>query len=268
MISLKNLDFSYDNKNKILDNLNIDFGEQGQIIGIVGPNGSGKSTIFKNIVALEKPTSGFVQVDGVPIKYSKKGLFNLRSQIGMVFQNADHQIFFSNVSEDVSFVLKNLKYSKKQIGERLDWVFKELDMEDIRDRPVQYLSGGQKRRVAIAGVMVMKPKWLLLDEPTTGLDFDGIKRMKNLIKQLMKNGQRFIISSHDMNFMYDICDYFYVIKGGSLLGKGTKQVVFENQEIMTQAQLEIPFIVKLHRKFGTELFENEEELFNSQIKLR
>ncbi|MCH4008614.1 energy-coupling factor ABC transporter ATP-binding protein [Companilactobacillus sp.] len=261
MIRLEHVNFGYDNKSMQLHDINIDFGKSGQSIGLVGPNGSGKSTLFKNIVGLEKPTSGQIFFDDKPIKYNNKSLRELRTKLGMVFQNSDNQIFYPNVQEDVAFVLRNLKLDEATIKERLDWVFKSLDIEDLRDRPVQYLSGGQKKRVAIAGVLVMKPEWILMDEPTAGLDFDGKERMKDLIRQLIQSGQHLIISSHDMNFMYEICDYFYVLSDGKIITEGKKEQVFEDDQAIQEAKLEVPFVVRLHRELGFPLYENQEQLY-------
>lgn len=267
MIRLEHVNFGYDNKSMQLHDININFGKSGQSIGLVGPNGSGKSTLFKNIVGLEKPTSGQIFFDDKPIKYNNKSLRELRTKLGMVFQNSDNQIFYPNVQEDVAFVLRNLKLDDATIKERLDWVFKSLDIEDLRDRPVQYLSGGQKKRVAIAGVLVMKPEWILMDEPTAGLDFDGKQRMKALIKQLIKSGQHLIISSHDMNFMYEICDYFYVLSDGKIITEGKKEQVFEDDQAIQEAKLEVPFVVRLHRELGFPLYENQEQLYaDSNLK--
>ncbi|AKP66221.1 energy-coupling factor ABC transporter ATP-binding protein [Companilactobacillus ginsenosidimutans] len=261
MIKLEHLNFGYDSKSLQLEDINIDFGKFGQAIGLVGPNGSGKSTLFKNIVGLEKPTSGNVFFDGKQLKYNNKSLRHLRTQIGMVFQNSDNQIFYPNVQEDVAFVLRNLKLDEQTIQERLDWVFKSLDIEDLRDRPVQYLSGGQKKRVAIAGILVMKPKWILMDEPTAGLDFDGKERMKDLIIQMLNDGEHLIISSHDMNFMYEVCDYFYVLSHGKVITEGKKEQVFEDDKAIQEAKLEVPYIVRLHRELGFPLYENQAQMY-------
>lgn len=267
MIKLEHVNFGYDSQSQQLHDINIDFGKFGYSIGLVGPNGSGKSTLLKNIVGLEKPTSGKIYFGDKAIKYDNRSLRKLRTQLGMVFQNSDNQIFYPNVKEDVAFVLRNLKLDEREIEKRLDWVFKSLGIEDLQDRPVQYLSGGQKKRVAIAGVLVMRPSWILMDEPTAGLDFDGKERMKNLIKQLISDGIQLVISSHDMNFMYEVCDYFYVLSDGKIITEGKKKQVFEDDQAIRQAKLEVPYIVRLHREIGLPLYNDEEQLFADQ-KLR
>ncbi|MBA1394622.1 ABC transporter ATP-binding protein, partial [Lactobacillus sp. XV13L] len=175
-----------------------------QVIGIIGHNGSGKSTLFLNLVGILEPTSGQIILDNQPIKYNKSGLRQLRRKIGIVFQDSDQQIFYSVVKDDVAFALHNLKLPESEINERVEQVLKQLDIWQLRDKPIQYLSGGQKKRVAIAGILVLKSEWLLLDEPTAGLDTDGRQRMLLLIKRLIVNGQNEILSSHDMDFMYEI----------------------------------------------------------------
>lgn len=267
VIKLEHVNFGYDSQSQQLHDINIDFGKFGHSIGLVGPNGSGKSTLLKNIVGLEKPTSGKIYFGDKAIKYDNRSLRKLRTQLGMVFQNSDNQIFYPNVKEDVAFVLRNLKLDEREIEKRLDWVFKSLGIEDLQDRPVQYLSGGQKKRVAIAGVLVMRPSWILMDEPTAGLDFDGKERMKNLIKQLISDGIQLVISSHDMNFMYEVCDYFYVLSDGKIITEGKKEQVFEDDQAIRQAKLEVPYIVRLHRELGLPLYNDEEQLFADQ-KLR
>lgn len=169
MIELQDLSFSYDNSKTILNHISLSFGAQKQrVIGIMGHNGSGKSTLFLNLVGILKPTSGQILVDNHPIKYNKKGLRQLRRKIGIVFQDSDQQIFYSIVKDDVAFALRNLKLPEEQIEKRVEKVLRQLDIWPLRDKPIQYLSGGQKKRVAIAGILVLNSEWLLLDEPTAG----------------------------------------------------------------------------------------------------
>lgn len=265
MIELRDLSFSYDDKRNILDHISLKIGAgDHKVIGIMGHNGAGKSTLFFNLVGELKPTGGEILVDGQPVEYSKKGLRRLRRKVGIVFQNSDQQIFYSIVKDDVAFALHNLKVPADQIKARVEKVLKELDIWDLRDRPIQYLSGGQKKRVAIAGIMVIDSEWLLLDEPTAGLDPDGRIRMKELIKQLVANGQHIILSSHDMDFMYEMCDYFYLLGGGKIVEEGTRENVFNDEQLLRQNKLEQPWLVKIHQKLGLPLYKSEQELFSQQ----
>lgn len=266
MIELKHLSFSYDDKHKILDDISLKLGgDDRRVIGIMGHNGAGKSTLFLNLVGELRPTAGQILVDGQPIKYSKRGLRNLRRKVGIVFQNSDQQIFYSVVKDDVAFALHNLKLPTSEINERVTRVLKELDIFPLRGRPIQYLSGGQKKRVALAGIMVIGSEWILLDEPTSGLDPDGQQRMKDLIQKLVANGQRIILSSHDMDFMYEVCDYLYLLGKGKILAEGTKQEAFNDEHLLKANKLAQPWLVKIHQKLGLPLYGSEQELFANAV---
>lgn len=265
MIELHQLCFSYDGQHNVLDNISLKLGtDQQQVIGIMGQNGAGKSTLFLNLVGELRPTSGEITIDGQKVKYSKRGLRALRRKVGIVFQNSDQQIFYSIVKDDVAFALHNLKLPDDEIQQRVARTLAELDILELKDRPIQYLSGGQKRRVAIAGIMVIGSEWILLDEPTSGLDPDGRNRMKKLINKLVKNGQKVILSSHDMDFMYEVCDYFYLLGNGKILTSGTRQTVFNDERLLRENNLEQPWLVKLHQKLGLPLYRTEHELFSKQ----
>ena len=262
MIELKHVSFSYDDKHKILDDISMKLGQDNQsVIGIIGHNGAGKSTLFLNLVGELRPTAGEILVDGKKVDYSKKGLRNLRRKVGIVFQNSDQQIFYSIVKDDVAFALRNLKVSNDEIKQRVERVLRELDISNLKDQPIQYLSGGQKKRVAIAGIMVIGSEWILLDEPTSGLDPDGRLRMKKLIKKLIANGQKIILSSHDMDFMYEMCDYFYLLGNNRILKEGNRENVFNDEQLLRENNLEQPWLVKIHQKLGLPLYTTEQELF-------
>ncbi|NMV55147.1 ATP-binding cassette domain-containing protein [Lactobacillus reuteri] len=267
MIELKHVSFSYDDKHKILDDISMKLGQDNQsVIGIIGHNGAGKSTLFLNLVGELRPTAGGILVDGKKVDYSKKGLRNLRRKVGIVFQNSDQQIFYSIVKDDVAFALRNLKVSNDEIKQRVERVLRELDISNLKDQPIQYLSGGQKKRVAIAGIMVIGSEWILLDEPTSGLDPDGRLRMKKLIKKLIANGQKIILSSHDMDFMYEMCDYFYLLGNNRILKEGNRENVFNDEQLLRENNLEQPWLVKIHQKLGLPLYTTEQELFAKQGK--
>lgn len=267
MIELKHVSFSYDDKHKILDDISMKLGQDNQsVIGIIGHNGAGKSTLFLNLVGELRPTAGEILVDGKKVDYSKKGLRNLRRKVGIVFQNSDQQIFYSIVKDDVAFALRNLKVSNDEIKQRVERVLRELDISNLKDQPIQYLSGGQKKRVAIAGIMVIGSEWILLDEPTSGLDPDGRLRMKRLIKKLIVNGQKIILSSHDMDFMYEMCDYFYLLGNNQILKEGNRENVFNDEQLLKENNLEQPWLVKIHQKLGLPLYTTEQELFAKQGK--
>lgn len=265
MIELKHLSFGYEENKPILKDISLKLGDQGNVIGFIGPNGTGKSTLFLNLVGMLKPTSGEILVDDQPVAYTKKALNKLRQKIGIVFQNSDQQIFYSIVKDDIAFALHNLGLPQAEIDQRVDRVLAELDITELKNRPIQYLSGGQKKRVAIAGILVLRSEWLLLDEPTAGLDPDGKHRMVALIKQLIANGQKIILSSHDMDFMYEVCDYFYILRQGTVVKSGKKESVFLDEQLLLDSKLDQPWLVQLHQKLHLPLYPTKEALFSDQV---
>ncbi len=265
MFAVEDLCVSYENQMEILHQLSLRF-DTHQAVGILGANGSGKSTLFAAIVGLLKPTRGRVIYQDQPLDYQKKALYSYRQEVGIVFQEPDHQIFYSIVEEDVSFALKNLGFDQREIDRRLDEVFDLLALQPLRKKPIQYLSYGQKKKIAIASVLVLQTKWLLLDEPTAGLDPTGRKQMIDIIFRLLEKGTKVIISSHDMDLMYEICDYLYILKEGSLVAEGAKGEVFLNEEMLTHAGLEQPWLVKIHQQLQVPLFKNEEEFMEKRVR--
>lgn len=261
MFKIKNLTYQYDKKRKALDNINMDF-DCGDIIGIIGSNGSGKSTLFNNLMGILKSTSGEILYKGNKLKYDKKSLYNLRKEVGIVFQDPEKQIFYSMVYDDLAFALRNIGTDEKIIKEKINKALNAVNGEDFIDRPVHSLSFGQKKRVAIASVIAMENKIILLDEPTAGLDPESTRAIVNIIKSMNKKGIKIVITSHDMNLIYDICDYVYVLNQGKMLIEGSTEDVFVNYEVINEAGLELPWLVKVNKNMNLPLFRKEEDLYN------
>ena len=167
MIETKNLYFKYDNGYEALKNINMEI-RKGQIIGLIGENGSGKSTLFLSILGINKKSSGDILIDGQSISYKKSFIRQYRKKVNMVLQDPDKQIFYSDVYSDMAFGLRNLKLTEDEIEKRITLSLEALEISDLRDKAVHYLSYGQKKRLAIAGVLAMDPEFILLDEPTAG----------------------------------------------------------------------------------------------------
>ncbi|CAH8771950.1 ATP-binding cassette domain-containing protein [Paenibacillus dendritiformis] len=267
MLSTNHLCFEYEDGKRALDDVSIDLAK-GNIIGLVGANGSGKSTLFKLLLGLLKPSSGEVMFHGQPLRYSKKELLSLRTEVGIVFQDPDQQIFYSNVADDVAFALRNLGMGEVEVAVRVNQALATVGAADFRDKPVQYLSYGQKKRVAIAGALVLDTQWLLLDEPTAGLDPEGRQMMMELIRDLAEAGKKILISSHDIDLIYEICNYVYILKQGGVLSEGPETEVFSDAALVREAGLAQPWLVKLHARIGLPLCKTEDELFRRSDKAR
>lgn len=257
MLKISNLYYEYEDKTKALNDINIDT-SKGKIIGIIGANGSGKSTLFLNIMGILKPSKGSIIYNDVPIKYSKSYLREYRKQVNIVFQNPDQQLFYSNVFDDIAFSLRNIGISEDIIKGKVTKSLEQVDGLNLAGKPVHFLSYGQKKRIAIAGVLVMESKVLLLDEPTSGLDPYMTKQMKEIINEISHN-KTIIISSHDMDLIYDICDYIYILKNGSIIGEGEPQKTFLEDNLIEEAYLVKPWLIRIHEKFNIPLFKNEKE---------
>lgn len=260
MLEVKNLTYSYEDGTKALENVNIDL-KKGKKIGIIGANGSGKSTLFLNMIGILKPRKGNILFNGESIKYNKKYLREYRKKVNIVFQDPDKQIFYSNVYDDIAFALRNIGYDEEKIKSRVNKVLKRVGANDFKDKPVHFLSYGQKKRVAIAGILVMDGDVILFDEPTSGLDPLMTREIVNIIEDISKD-KNIIISSHDMNLIYEICDYIYVLEKGKVIKEGLINEVFTEKEILERAGLEEPWLVKIHKRLGLPLFKDEEEFFS------
>lgn len=260
MMKIENLNYYYEDGNHALRDINIDTNGKN-IIGVIGANGSGKSTLFLNIMGILKPKSGSIIFDGKKVKFDKKNLREYRKNVNIVFQDPEMQIFYSDVYDDIAFALRNLDYEEEQINLRVTKALKMVKAEDLIDKPIHFLSYGQKKRVAIAGILALDNKVILMDEPTSGLDPNITSQIKDIIKEISKD-KKIIISSHDMDLMYEICDYIYILSKGEIIKEGRKEEVFLDTEILKKAKLNKPWLVKIHEKLGLPLFKTEEEFLS------
>lgn len=236
--------YQYPDGTKALNEINFNVPE-GKIIALLGPNGAGKSTLFLHFNGILKPTSGFVKIEGVPVNYERKGLKELRQKIGIVFQNPDDQLFAPTVAEDVAFGPLNLDLPKEEVESRVEDALKRVGMEGFENKPPHHLSGGQKKRVAIAGILAMHPKIMVLDEPTSGLDPRGASQIMKLLYKLNKEGITIIISTHDVDLVPLYAYQVYIISEGHIIKEGSPQSVFADVETIRKANLRLPRIAHL-----------------------
>ena len=224
--------------------------EDGEFIGIIGHTGSGKSTLVQHLNGLLKPKSGNIIVSGTDITQSGVVMRDIRRKIGLVFQYPEYQLFEETVEQDVAFGPKNLGLSEEEITERVKEAIElvGLDYEEIRQRSPFDLSGGQKRRVAIAGVIAMKPEVLILDEPTAGLDPKAHQDVLSMIETVHKHENNIIILvSHNMNDIARLADKVLVMDGGRMVLQGTPEEVFAQEEQLTSIGLALPQPAQLMR---------------------
>jgi len=215
-------------------------------IAVIGSNGAGKSTLFKCFNGIFRPTSGAVLVRGEQI--TKANLREVRKFVGIVFQNADDQIFSPTVEQDVAFGPTNLGLDEETIHHRVHEALRLVGIEDIAHRVPHHLSGGEKKRVAIAGIIAMEPEVLVLDEPTAGLDPQGVHDLIGFVNSLpARYGMTVIFSTHDVALVPEIADYVYVMSGGRFVAQGTVKEIFAQQELLRSVRLEVPVLPRLIR---------------------
>ncbi|MEG2812801.1 MAG: cobalt-precorrin-5B (C(1))-methyltransferase CbiD, partial [Clostridium sp.] len=237
VLRCENLCFKYEDK-MILNSINLAI-SKGEIIGILGGNGAGKSTLFLNLNGILKRDSGDVFLNGE--RLDKGSSKTLRNNVGIVFQNPDEQIISSSVFDDISFGLINQGLCEDEIRKRVNQIIKEFSLENIVDIPIHNLSYGQRKKVAIAGVVVMKPQVIILDEPTAGLDPSGVSEMKTILKSLVSDyGASVIISTHEMDLVPNLCSRIYVLNNGEISFSGNVEDALNNPSVLRSAGLRLP----------------------------
>ena len=240
-IDVKNLIYEYKNVDSVrraVNNINIQI-QKGKFIVVVGHNGSGKSTFAKHLNAIFTPTSGTVLIDGLDTKDDNKVL-EIRQKCGMVFQNPDNQIVATVVEDDVAFGPENMGVPSHEIRKRVDDALSVVRMSEFATKAPHLLSGGQKQKVAIAGIIAMKPDCIILDESTSMLDPRGRKEVMNTVKKLNKEENITLI--HITHFMEEAvdADYIYVMEEGEVVLEGTPKEVFINIEKLQSLGLDVP----------------------------
>lgn len=242
IMETKQLCFNYPDGTPALKDLSIQI-QKGKTTGILGGNGAGKSTLFLNLNGILRPTSGQVYHKNLPISYSSKSLNQLRQSVGIVFQDPDTQLFSASVYQDVSFGVVNLGLPKSEAHLRTENALKRTGTYELRQKPTHSLSYGQKKRVALAGIIAMEPEVLILDEPTAGLDPQGVSEIMQLIRELQQDlGIAILIATHDMDLVPMYCDYIYLLNQGEIVGCGSPDEIFNQPSLLRQIHLRLPRI--------------------------
>lgn len=258
MLEVKNLEYTYESGKKVLDGISLST-NNGAITMVIGENGAGKTTLFKNILGLLKRDKGDIIVDGEELRYDKKSLLNYRKNVTMVFQDPDNQIFYSNVFDDTAFTLRNLGYDEETVKERVDNALRSANAYELKEMPVHFLSYGQKKRVAIASAIALGAQYILMDEPTAGLDPVSIGILKKTISSIAKNSS-LLISTHDMEFCYEMADYIYVVKDAKIIKEGSKYEIFKDEDVIKRANQELPLCVRVANALGVNFFDNNDQM--------
>ena len=248
---------------KALDNVSLEIND-GDFVAIIGHTGSGKSTLIQHMNGLEKATSGKIFIDDVDITAKDIKLTDIRKKVGLVFQYSEYQLFEETIEKDIAFGPTNLKLSQDEISNRVKKAMKMvgLDYEIYKDKSPFDLSGGQKRRVAIAGVIAMEPKVLILDEPTAGLDPKGRDDILAQIRQLHdKYGMTIVLVSHSMEDVAKLAEKVIVMNKGKVVLTGTPKEVFKKVDILEEIGLGVPQVTYLMKALIDKGFNVSDEAY-------
>lgn len=246
MLRLENIYFSYEKNNEILKNISLKI-EKGQKIVFLGENGSGKSTLFLLMNGVLEASKGNIFLDDEKIIYNEKNLNKLRKKVGIIFQDPDTQIFAPTVFQEIAYGLENLGYSREKVEKKVMETLEQLNLEHLSERPCHHLSYGQKKRVSIGSIVAMEPEILILDEPTVWLDLKNIKKVKNILDKLYKKGKTIIISTHEIDFAYEMGDYIYIIDKGEIVKEGTREEIFSDVNFLKKINLDVPKEYKIKK---------------------
>lgn len=248
---------------RALDEVSLDI-QDGEFVALIGHTGSGKSTLIQHINGLLKPSSGKIIIDNVDITADKVKLSDIRKKVGLVFQYPEYQLFEETIEKDIAFGPKNLGLDEAEISKRVIKAMNMvgLDYESYKDKSPFDLSGGQKRRVAIAGVVAMEPKVLILDEPTAGLDPKGRDEILDKIKDLRKEyNMTIILVSHSMEDVAKVATRILVMHQGKCILDGTPKEVFKEVEVLEKVGLAVPQVTYLAKKLKQKGFNISEDIF-------
>ena len=243
MISVNNTSFRYTGASSdALTNVNLQI-HDGEFVAIMGENGAGKTTLVKMFNGLLKPRAGNITIDGIDTR--EKSVAQLSRDVGLIFQNPDHQLFAETVSEELSFSLRNFGFKEEVVKRRVTNILTALDLEKYADSSPFVLSGGERKRVALAAILVWDPKHIIMDEPTIGQDYLQKDRLRNFIVQLISQGKTIVIVTHDVEFVAECKPRVVLLSKGTVIADGPASKILTNDELLAQASLVRPQIAEL-----------------------
>ena len=257
IIQCQDLWFSYDENSFVLKGINLKISD-GEILGLMGENGAGKTTLVKLFNGLLRPNKGEVFVNS-------KNIINLTIAeiahiIGFVFQNSDHQIFSRTVEDEVGFILKNFGIEEEELKDQVEKILIKFNLEQYKDQSPFLLSGGERKRVALASILCAEPEVLILDEPTIGQDSSEKRKLMTILRELNENGVTIIIITHDIEFTAEYIPRCVLLSKGMITADGPTKYLLANDEILKHASLIEPQLVQLSNllEFKREVFSLEE----------
>ena len=238
------LTYDYPGGVPALNGLNLTI-THGRRLAILGPNGAGKTTILLHLNGTLKPSSGHITLDDTVMGYSRSHLSQWRRRVGLVLQDADDQLFAATVAEDISFGPLNMGLSDQEAKMRVDEALTAMHICELAQRSTHMLSFGQKKRVAIAGAIAMRPDILLLDEPTAGLDHHGSTHLLTALDILAANGTTLVFTTHDVDLAFGVADDVALFNQGKVLAQGPAETVLSDLNLLNAAHLRMPFVLEL-----------------------
>jgi cobalt/nickel transport system ATP-binding protein len=244
VLELREVQFAYPTMPAALNNISLRIRRGGKI-ALVGPNGAGKTTLLLMCNGTLRPGRGEVLLNGTPVRYDARSLRRLRKTVGLVFQNSDMQVFAPTVYQDVAFGPLNLGVEGEQLNTVVQHALHNVGLAGYERRPPHHLSGGEKKRVAIAGILAMDPQVLVFDEPTASLDPAGAEEIMDLLDELNLAGRTIVLSTHDVELAYRWADEVVFMHEGSILASGPPCEVFGDETLLQRARLKPPMIVDL-----------------------
>jgi energy-coupling factor transport system ATP-binding protein len=245
MIEVEEVHFTYPNGVEALKGVSLAI-KDGEFVAIMGQNGAGKTTLVKHFNGLLKPSHGLVHVDGV--ETTKTSVATLSRNAGFVFQNPDHQLFSETVEEEISFALKNFGFEAEVIKQRITWALNLLGLEQYRKTSPFLLSGGERKRVALASVLAWNPSTLILDEPTIGQDHQQKEKLRQFIVQMQTQGKTVVIVTHDVEFVAECNPRVVLMKEGRIVADGEGREILTAPEILVQSSIVLPQIAQIFLK--------------------
>jgi energy-coupling factor transport system ATP-binding protein len=248
MIEVENVHFSYPSTADALRGVSLTIAD-GEFVAIMGQNGAGKTTLVKHFNGLLKPSSGVVKIDSV--ETTKTSVATLAKDTGFVFQNPDHQLFSETVEEEIAFALKNFGFKKDVVKKRINWALNLLGLSQYRETSPFLLSGGERKRVALASVLAWNPKTLILDEPTIGQDHRQKENLRQFIVQMQTQQKTVVIVTHDVEFVAECNPRVLLMKDGKILADGLGTEILTNEELLTQSSIVLPQIAQVFHKLSS-----------------